>query len=443
MTVIIVISIHDECHQKVNREKGVSGLPFHYAWVVAAVTFLTMLATAGAVGAPGVFIVPLEQEFGWSKAEISSALAVRFGLYGLLGSFSAALMQRFGIRRMMLIALAICAGGMLASLGMRHLWQLVILWGVVIGVGTGLIAMVLGATVATRWFSARRGFVVGLLAASTATGQLLFLPLLASLTAHWGWRTALSFVVTMLGLAAVAVAALMRDHPADVGLPAYGERAVVKPAAQTASLREVLLTPWRVLGEAVRVRAFWPLFAGFFICGASTNGLIQTHFISMCGDYGLAAFSAASLLATMGVFDFFGTIGSGWLSDRFDNRWLLFGYYGLRGLSLIYLPTSDFSPRSLTLFTVFYGLDWIATVPPTVKLTAQQFGPARAGVVFGWIFAGHQLGAATAAYGGGLIRTLYASYAPAFEASGALCLLAAILALLLIKRPAPIPAPAL
>lgn len=409
---------------------------FHYGWVVVAVTFLTMLVTAGAVGAPGVFILPLEQEFGWSKAQISSALAIRFALFGLLGPFAAALMLRFGIRRMMLIALSIVAAALLASLAMRELWQLVLLWGVTVGIGTGLIALILGATVATRWFTARRGLVVGLLTASSATGQLLFLPLLATLTAEFGWRPALGFVIAMLAVAAVVVLALMRNHPADLGLPAYGEDRVVPPPPPSGSLVAVLIAPLQVLRDAVRERAFWILFTGFFICGVSTNGLIQTHFIAMCGDYGLAAVSAAGLLAVMGIFDFFGTVGSGWLSDRYDNRWLLFGYYGLRGLSLLYLPFTDFSPASLLLFASFYGLDWIATVPPTVKLAAQHFGAARASVVFGWVFAGHQLGAATAAYGAGLVRTATASYMPAFALAGLLCLIAAALSLLLAP-PAP------
>lgn len=415
---------------------------FHYGWIVVAVTFLTMLVTAGAVGAPGVFILPLEQEFGWSRADISSALAIRFALFGLIAPFAAALLLRFGIRRMMLIALVIVATALLASLAMNRLWQLVLLWGVVVGVGTGLIAMVLGATVATRWFMTRRGLVVGLLTASSATGQLLFLPLLASLGGNFGWRAAVAFVVAMLMVAAIAVVALMRDHPADVGLPAYGDTEIKPAPSLGGTLIAALITPLRILREAARTHTFWILFAGFFICGASTNGLIQTHFIAMCGDYGLLPVAAAGLLATMGIFDFVGTVGSGWLSDRYDNRWLLFVYYSLRGLSLIGLPLTDFSPASLGLFAVFYGLDWIATVPPTVKLAAQHFGPARAGVVFGWIFAGHQLGAAAAAYGGGLARTAYASYQPAFMFAGLLCLLAAVLALMLVEPPEAIRTPA-
>jgi MFS family permease len=414
----------------------------HYGWVVAGTTFLTMLVVAGAVGAPGVFIIPLQKEFGWSAADISGALAIRFLLFGGMGPFAAAFMNRFGVRRMMLISLCIVIAGLLLSLGMKHLWQLVLLWGVVIGVGTGLTAMVLGATVATRWFSQRRGLVMGLLSASTATGQLAFLPLLAGLTESHGWRTAMLLVCGGIVVAAVVILLLMRDRPADIGLAPYGDTTIQPAPPQPASLGALLATPMIVLRDAARVPTFWILFLSFYICGASTNGLVQTHFISLCGDYGLAAVGAASMLAMMGLFDFGGTLASGWLSDRFDNRWLLFWYYGLRGLSLLYLPFSDFSLYSLSLFAVFYGLDWVATVPPTVKLTAQRFGPERANIVFGWIFAGHQLGAASAALGGGLSRTVWHSYMPAFIGAGILCLIGAGLVLLINRGRQPMLSPA-
>ncbi len=314
----------------------------HYGWVVVAVTFLTMLVTAGAMGAPGVLIVPLEHEFGWENAQISSALALRLLLFGLFGPFAAAFMNRFGLRRVMIAAAALIAGGLLASLAMTQVWQLMLLWGLVVGVGTGLTAIVLAATVATRWFTQRRGLVVGLLTASSATGQLVFLPLIAELTERYGWRLALVFVCALLAVAALVALALMRDRPSDLNLPPYGETAVVPPPPPLAGgLGSLLMSPFEVLREGARAPVFWVLFGTFFICGCSTNGLIQTHFITLCGDYGLAAVAAASVLAMMGVFDFVGTIGSGWLSDRYDSRWLLFWYYGLRGLSLLYLPFTE------------------------------------------------------------------------------------------------------
>ena len=405
----------------------------HYGWVVVAVTFLTLLVTAAAMGTPGVMIVPLEHEFGWEDAQISSALALRILLFGLFGPFAAAFMNRFGVRRVIVCALSLIAAGMLTSLMMTKLWQLVLLWGVVVGVGTGLTAMVLAATVATRWFNHRRGLVMGMLAASSATGQLIFLPLIAHLTTQFGWRIALVFVCGALAFTAVVVVVFMQDRPSNLDLPLYGETKVTPLPAAGTGLVTLLMSPINTLKDAARVPVFWVLFATFFVCGSSTNGLIQTHFITLCHDYGLAAVGAASVLAMMGAFDFIGTIGSGWLSDRFDNRWLLFWYYGLRGLSLLYLPFTDFTFYGLSLFAMFYGLDWIATVPPTVKLTADRFGPERAGMVFGWIFAGHQLGAASAAFGAGYIRTEYSTYLPAFFIAGTLCLVAAVLVLTVRK----------
>ncbi len=414
----------------------------HYGWAVAAVTFLTMLVTAGAVGAPGVLILPLQKEFGWATSEISSALAVRLLLFGLMAPFAAAFMNRFGVRPVAMVALSLIAASIIGSFFMTQLWQLVLLWGFVLGFGTGLTAMVLGATVATRWFVQRRGLVVGLLTASTATGQLVFLPLLAALTEQVGWRAAMTFVLGMIALAALGILALMRDRPVDVGLAPFGATQIVPPPAQTSSLGAMLASPLVALRDAAKTSTFWILFGTFFVCGASTNGLVQTHFVALCGDYGMAAVTAASVLAVIGIFDFLGTVGSGWLSDRYDSRWLLFWYYGLRGLSLLFLPFTDFSFYGLSIFAIFYGLDWVATVPPTIKIAADRFGE-KATLVFGWVFTGHQLGAAFAAYGAGFSRTVYDSYLPAFFIAGALCLFAAGFCIMMRGgEPKPIPAAA-
>ncbi|MCQ4632878.1 MFS transporter [Shinella sp. CPCC 100929] len=393
-----------------------------------------MLVTAGAVGTPGVLIGPLQQEFGWSTSEISSALAIRLVLFGLMGPFAAAFINRFGVRQVASAALLLIGAGILGSFAMTELWQLMLLWGVVVGFGTGLTALVLGATIATRWFATRRGLVVGLLTASTATGQLVFLPMMASLTESLGWREALTVILAMLFLAMIAVLVFMRDYPADVGLVpngATGGLPTAPPPRQTFSA--MLASPITALMEAAQTRTFWVLFGTFFICGASTNGLVQTHFISLCSDFGMAAVAAAGMLAIIGIFDIAGTIGSGWLSDRFDSRSLLFWYYGLRGLSLVYLPFTSFSYFELSIFAVFYGLDWVATVPPTIKLTIDRFG-SRAPIIFGWVFAGHQLGAAFAAWGAGFTRTAYETYLPAFFIAGLLCLIGA-LAVVTIREP--------
>ncbi len=402
----------------------------HYAWVVAAITFLTLLGAAGVRATPGVLIVPLETEFGWSRATISFAVGVNIFLYGLIGPFAAAVMDRFGLRRTMLAALALIATGVALTPLMRQPWQLVLLWGVVVGIGSGSTALVLGATVAARWFAVRRGLVMGVLTASTATGQLVFLPLLASLAVDHGWRM-VSLVVAAVAVGLIPlVALLMRDRPGDIGLAPYGADPGAPPTA--ASRGNPAATAILALRDGLRSRDFWLLAGSFFICGASTNGLIGTHLIPACVDHGIPAVRGAGLLAAMGIFDFVGTTLSGWLSDRWSNRGLLAWYYGLRGLSLMYLPFAfDMSFYGLPVFAVFYGLDWIATVPPTVRLTAQIFGSARGPIIFGWIAAAHQMGAAIAAFGAGALRTALGTYLEAFMLAGFLCLGAALMVLLI------------
>lgn len=399
----------------------------HYGWVVAVVTFLAMLTTSAALGLPGAMLQPLSHEFGWTTDQLASVFAVRFALFGLLGPFAALFIARFGLSRIMVVAASFIGVAMGLATQVTQLWQLFLLWGLVLGCGTGLTALVLGAMVANRWFTAHRGLVVGLFAASTATGQLLFLPAAAWIIEHMGWRYAvLPIMVACVGVAILALL-FVRNQPRDVGLRPVGEPADAPQEAPLAAAPLNFLAPFTILAEAARHRTFWVLAASFFICGLSTNGLVQTHFISLCSDNGLAAVPAASVLAMMGAFDLVGTTLSGYLSDRYDNRKLLFWYYALRGLSLFWLPFSTFTLYGLSLFAMFYGLDWIATVPPTVKLTAQAFGKEKAGLVFGWVFAAHQLGAAAAAYGAGLTRTLLLTYNPALFAAGAACLVAAVL----------------
>ncbi len=398
-------------------------------WVVVGVTFLVLLVGACVRSTPGVLIVPLRQEFGWSTVTISGAVAVNIMLYGLVGPFAVAVMERFGLRRTVVAALVLLAAGAGLTVFMRAAWQLTVLWGVMVGLGSGMIAMVLGATVANRWFLTRRGLVVGLLTASSATGQLLFLPLLAKAATDLGWR-ATSLAVAGGALVLVPlVALLLRDRPADLGLPPYGGTAL-EPAPRHAVNPAVRAV--RALGDGLASRDFWLLAGSFFVCGASTSGLIGTHLIPACVDHGIPEVRAAGLLALMGVFDLIGTTASGWLTDRFDSRLLLFWYYGLRGLSLMYLPFSfDMSFYGLSLFAVFYGLDWIATVPPTLKLSERAFGRDNAALMFGWILAAHQLGGAAAAWGAGYLRTATGRYDGAFFCAGFICLGAAALVLLI------------
>ena len=410
----------------------------HYAWVIVAVTFLTGLTSSAALGLPGALLQPLAAEFGWDVEQISSALAVRFVLFGLMGPFAAILMERFGLRHVVVTALTLVAAGMALATQMTQFWHLVLFWGIMLGIGSGMTALVLSAIVSNRWFDSHRGLVVGMLTASSATGQLVFLPVGAWLIERFGWRMAVLPVFAACALAAVLVLLLMRNRPNELGLTPYGAAPGTQVAPPAPTMHITFATPFTVLASVAGNRVFWILFGTFFICGLSTNGLIQTHFISLCGDAGLSAVPAASVLAMMGAFDLVGTIGSGWLSDRYDNRKLLFMYYGLRGLSLFWLPYSEFTFYGLSLFAMFYGLDWIATVPPTVRLVASTFGKERAGMVFGWVFAGHQLGAAVAAWGAGRVRTMMLTYNPALFAAGAACLVAAGV-ILLIRRTAPRP----
>jgi sugar phosphate permease len=410
-------------------------LGVHYGWVIVAVTLSVSVTTAGAIGVPGALILPLTKEYGWDIGQISSALALRLVLFGLMAPFAAALIERYGIRNIVLAAVAMIITGLLIALGMRHVWQLVLSWGIIIGLGTGLTALVLGAIVSTRWFAERRGLVLGILTAANATGQLIFLPLAAALVERVGWRWALAPSVVGLVIAAILVVLFMADRPSDVGLLPYGAKKDGAPPATAphSNFGEAIALAFTVLGQASKTPVFWILFATFFICGLSTNGLVQTHFIPLCVDFGMPQVEAASVLAMMGAFDFVGTIASGYLSDRVDNRWLLFWYYGLRGLSLLALPHSTFTIYGMSVFAAFYGLDWIATVPPTVRLAAKNFGPERAGIVFGWVFTAHQLGAAIAAFGAGLTRTELLTYVPAFYAAGGACIIASALVLLIRK----------
>ncbi len=414
----------------------------HYSWVVAAVTFVALMGAAGFRATPGVLIVPLQNEFGWNRAIISVAVSINLILFGLTGPFAAALMDRFGLRTVTVGALITVATGALLTTVMNAPWQLYLLWGVVVGLGTGCMASVLAATVANRWFVQRRGLVLGALTAAGATGQLIFLPGLGWLAQSAGWRLA-AITVGLAALAVVPVVALfLRNRPSDLGLRAFGATEADTTPTNTGS---PIANAFRGLRLGVRSRDFWLLGGSFFICGASTNGLIGTHLIPASMDHGMAEVTAASLLAVIGVFDVIGTLASGYLTDRFDSRWLLFFYYGLRGLSLLFLPYVFGSPQfALILFIVFYGLDWVATVPPTVQIARRVFGAQNFAIVYGWIFAAHQMGAATIAFAAGAVRTFFGDYQLAFMSSGLLCLIAAGLVLRIAReRPGKVAVPEL
>jgi sugar phosphate permease len=409
----------------------------YYGWIVVGVTALVLIGSAGVRSVPGVMILPLQAETGWSLTTISFAVSLGLMLFGLSAPVAGALMDRFGPRRLMVVGLLLVGAGLIASARITTVWQLHLFWGALSGIGAGLMATVLGATVATRWFVARRGLVVGLFGAATSAGQLIFVPLLMRLTLDLGWRTTTLILAGIILLALIPVLLLMRDDPADLGLRPYGAPALpVSAAAAQPAAAEGMLA---VMRRAVATPVFWLLAGTFFICGFTSTGLVGTHLIPYAVDCGIAEITAAGMLALMGLMNFAGTLASGWLTDRYDPRRLLAVYYGFRGLSLLLLPAIT-TPAGLAFFAILFGLDYIATVPPTVSLVADTFGRRHVGVVFGWVFCAHQIGAALAAWLGGVVRESAGDYAPAFIAAGVLAVLAGLLALRIARPAAATPA---
>ncbi|MEK4534993.1 MFS transporter [Peribacillus sp. FSL K6-1552] len=408
---------------------------FHYSWIILIITFFSIIVAGIVRSSSGVFIVPFENEFGWDRSIISLAFAISLFLYGLSGPFMAALIEVLGLKKMMVFAMSTLLAGVILTFFMEHEWQLILIWGIIIGLGSGLFLTVLSPYVANRWFEKRRGLAVGILTASTATGQLVLLPVLAIIIENYSWRWAIGLIMVLSLIMLAIILLFMKNNPKEVGILPYG----LEEESQEANLvqkKNPIVMAFQSLIEAVRVKEFWLLAGSFFICGLSTSGLIGTHFISYCISFGLPVVTAASLLSFMGIFDLIGTTVSGWLSDRFDNRWLLFWYYGLRGASLVLLPFAlqEGSIILLIIFSVFYGLDWIATVPPTISISRQVFGIEKSGIVYGWIFASHQAGAAAAAYGGGLIFKIFSSYTWAFFLAGIFCVLGSLFVILIKKQ---------
>ncbi|WP_246244925.1 MFS transporter [Amycolatopsis pithecellobii] len=396
----------------------------HRAWLVAFAAFVALVGAAGFRAAPSVLIDPLHEEFGWSTAMISSAVSINLLLYGLTAPFAAALMERLGMRRVAVGALLLVAAGSGLTVFMTASWQLLLCWGVLVGTGTGSMALAFVATVTGRWFVRHRGLVSGVLTAAGAAGQLVFLPVIAMLAMDRGWRSASLLVAGGALVVVPIVLILLRDHPSEVGTTAYG---TTEPEEKPPPSRGSAARALTALRDAAKTRVFWLLAGGFAICGASTNGLVGTHFVPAAHEHGMPPTTAASLLALVGLFDVAGTIASGWFTDRVDPRRLLAGYYFLRGISLLLLPHL-FAPTTeppMWAFIIFYGLDWVATVPPTVALCRERFGMSGP-IVFGWVFASHQIGASIAAYGAGLIHDRLGSYDLAWYLAGGLCGLATL-----------------
>ena len=405
----------------------------HPAWFAVGVTFITLAITAGFRSASSVLIIPLEDAFGWGREQVSLAIAINVLVYGLVAPFAAALMERFGIRRVVMSALFAVSIGAGLTIFMNAPWQLMALWGFVIGASTGSLALVFAATVANRWFVQKRGIVIGALTASSATGQLIFLPGLSHLAEMNGWKS-VSLSITFVALALIPFVWLfLKERPQDAGVLPYGAPADWSEPAKSSMGAGALAID--TLRQASKKKDFWYLFGSFFVCGLSTNGLIGTHFIPAAHDHGMGMTTAASLLALVGVFDVVGTIASGWLTDKYDPRKLLFIYYSLRGLSLLLLPSILFATvhPSTLVFVIFYGLDWVATVPPTIMLCRTILGPERATVVYGWVFVAHQIGGAIAAFGAAVLRVQFGDYAIAFYISAAMCLVTSYFVLQIAK----------
>jgi predicted MFS family arabinose efflux permease len=405
----------------------------HPAWIAMGVTFVTLAITAGFRSASSVLIIPLEEAFGWGREQVSLAVAINVLIYGLVAPFAAALMERFGIRRVVMSALLSVSVGAGLTIFMNAPWQLMLLWGFVVGASTGSLALVFAATVANRWFVERRGIVIGVLTASSATGQLIFLPGLSHIAEVNGWKS-VSLTITFVALALLPLVWLfLKERPQDVGVLPYGAPDNWQPPAKSSMSAGVLAID--TLKQASKKKDFWYLFGSFFVCGLSTNGLIGTHFIPAAHDHGMGTTTAASLLALVGVFDLVGTIASGWLTDKYDPRKLLFFYYGFRGLSLLLLPSILFASihPSTLVFVIFYGLDWVATVPPTIMLCRTILGPERATVVYGWVFVAHQIGGALAAFGAAVLRVQFGDYAIAFYISAIMCLVTSYFVLQIAK----------
>jgi predicted MFS family arabinose efflux permease len=405
----------------------------HPGWIAVAVTFFTLMATAGFRSAPSVLIVPLEDAFGWSRSQISAAVAINVLLFGLVAPFAAALMERFTVRKVVMSALAVVALSSSSTVFISQPWHLWALWGIGVGVGAGSMALVFAATIANRWFVARKGIVVGALTAATATGQLVFLPLLSHFAVTYGWK---SVSLTVGGASAAVIPFIylfLKERPEALGITPYGAPDNWQPPVKSEQSAAFIAVD--TLKKSLKDNNFLILFFTFFVCGLSTNGLIGTHFIPAAHDHGMQETVAAGLLAMVGVFDVIGTIFSGYLTDKYDPRKLLFFYYGLRGLSLFLLPSILFSSvhPSTLVFVIFYGLDWVATVPPTLMLCRLVLGPQRSTVVYGWVFVGHQIGASVAALGAAVLRVKLGDYALSFYISAAMCLVSAMAVLRIAK----------
>ena len=398
---------------------------------MAGLVFLMTIMASAVSSTPQLIILPITEEYNWQISDITNAIGLMFFTLACLAPFSGALILNLGVTPVVLIALGLNIIGLGLSIISFEKWHFLITIGLFLGAASGIIGLGLTATVASRWFVKRRGLVVGFLTAAFAAGQLLFVPLMAWITTVVDWRFALLIPIMGSLISSILFLFFGKNWPSDLNLTPFGSLTIEKPPEKAS--QNAVLVSFQVLKSATTQPAFWILSATFFICGLSSTGIVGQHFIPFCADNNVGIVAASSYLAIMGIFNFIGTIGSGWLSDRFDNYKLLMWFYGLRALSLIYLPFSGFEFFTLLLWAMFFGLDFIATVPPTVKLTSKYFGTINGPVLFGWIFAAHQMGSAIAASSAGWSRDTILTYMPSFVVAGLLSLLAVFLIIIFKK----------
>ncbi|MEH7125811.1 MFS transporter [Bacillus sp. JJ1503] len=407
----------------------------HFSWFILTVTFFSIIVAGIVMASSGVFLTPFESEFGWDRSVISLAFGISLFFYGVSGPFMAALLEKIGLKKMMLASMGTLLIGLLLTYLMNQSWHLIIIWGIIIGLGSSLFLTVLSPYVANHWFKEKRGLATGILTASTAMGQLILLPVLAMVIESYSWRWAMGLIIALSIIMFIIIFLFMKNSPKDIGVLPYGQSEDMEEMHEIQNGNPIVIA-FKGFFDAVKAKEFWLLAGSFFMCGLSTSGLIGTHFISYCISFGIPLVTAASLLSFMGVFNIVGTTLSGWLSDRIDNRWLLFWYYLLRGGSLVFLPFA-LMKGDLTwiiVFTVFYGLDWVATVPPTINITRQIFGLQKSAIIYGWIYASHQAGAAAAAYGGGIVYKYFNTYTWAFFMAGVFCLFASLFVIIIKKQ---------
>jgi MFS family permease len=406
-----------------------SRVGLHYGWIVLAALVVVMLLGSGLRAMFGVFIKPMESTFGWDRAALSGAAALSLLLLGAAGPFVGWLADQWGPRRVIMASVVLLGIGTVLTSRVTALWQVYLTAGVLMALGSGGVGMSTAASVAARWFEGRRGLVMGLIGGAMSAGQLVIVPLAVWLTLTLGWRQSYVWLGLLLFVLAIPLTLFfIHNDPRDRGLRAYGAGEAASGTAPTAPERRT------GIADAMQVPAFWLLAGSFFVCGYTSNGLVLTHLVPHAAEHGFSEMHAAQALGVMGAMNILGTVASGWICDRFGRKGPLAFYYGVRGLSLLFL-LYVWNVPSLHIFAAIFGLNYISTVPPTTTLTANIFGRYSVGALSGWIFFSHQVGAALGAAIGGWIFQSTGSYAWAFVSAAVMAFLAVPMALAIKERP--------